>query len=275
MDYELPEPQAPDPKRRFLCRHVFSEGRRCGSPALRGHHLCFYHHSSRQQPPIANGRTRESAVFQMPPIDDRAGVQLALYQVLARIAGAELDPKRAGLLLYGLQIASANLPRHPKAAPADLSQPAEPLVEHVTHHLYLGALAPVQELPEDPAKEALPEQQPPPTYPRRDLNDCHPEQSEGPASPTPTPQPAPPNHSHRSPLNHTQRSPLNHTQHRNVNDCHPEQSEGPASPTPRPTLPPTWPASFRATDRPPSSPTHLYPIPGMPTLGCRLADASP
>ncbi len=168
IQFELPEQHPIDPKRRYLCRHVFSEGRRCGSPALRGQHLCFYHHSARQQPAAASGH---AAVFTMPAIDDRAGIQLAIYSIMARIAAAEIDSKRAGLLLYGLQIASANLPRRAATVPADATAQPEPLVEQISHHTEYGLLAPVQELPEAPqqhtdAEQTQPSAQPPsPTEP--------------------------------------------------------------------------------------------------------------
>jgi hypothetical protein len=41
-------------------------------------------------------------------VEDSAAIQLALIQVIQSLAIGELDPRRAGLLLYGLQVASAN-----------------------------------------------------------------------------------------------------------------------------------------------------------------------
>jgi hypothetical protein len=46
----------------------------------------------------------------MGDLEDRASIQLSIAEVLSRLAANDLDPKRAGLLLYGLQIASCNLP---------------------------------------------------------------------------------------------------------------------------------------------------------------------
>ena len=52
-----------------------------------------------------------------PPTSTIApGIQLAIADVLQRIASNDIDPRRAGLLLYGLQIASLNLPK-PSATP--------------------------------------------------------------------------------------------------------------------------------------------------------------
>jgi hypothetical protein len=61
--------------------------------------------------PVAEpGRTAtpQSTSLALPPIEDSASIQLALIDVLQALAANQLDPKRAGLLLYGLQVASAN-----------------------------------------------------------------------------------------------------------------------------------------------------------------------
>src|ERR1039457_4497297 len=137
MQETTPATTATDPKRRYLCRHVFTEGHRCGSPALRGKHLCYNHSRSRREAPIS-GR---SGTFPMPRIDDRAAIQLALFEVLSRLSGGDIDYKRGGILLYGLQIASSNLPRH--AAQTNAEQ--QPQVDEVTHDIHLGDLAPIAE----------------------------------------------------------------------------------------------------------------------------------
>ena len=130
-----------EPKR-YQCRHIFTDGRRCGSPSLRHEELCYYHHTTRR--PVEKPRTREPH-FDLPLPEDRSAIQSAIGQVLQRIAANEIDPKRAGLLLYGLQIASLNLPR--EAAPAKSRRAAEPdLVEEVIADPIYGPLAPRAEL---------------------------------------------------------------------------------------------------------------------------------
>ena len=47
----------------------------------------------------------------MPMLEDRTAVQIVLTEVLRALAVNQLDAKRASLLLYGLQIASANCSR--------------------------------------------------------------------------------------------------------------------------------------------------------------------
>jgi hypothetical protein len=112
-----------DPKRRYLCRHVHTHGHRCGSPALRGQNFCYYHNRTRREFPLA-GRI---GIFALQRIDDRAAIQIALYDVLSRVSAGDIDIKRAGILLYGLQIASSNLPRQEKPA-AEPNAPVEEII---------------------------------------------------------------------------------------------------------------------------------------------------
>jgi hypothetical protein len=58
--------------------------------------------------PVTQPGSPENTSLALPPIEDSASIQLALIDVLQALAANQLDPKRAGLLLYGLQVASAN-----------------------------------------------------------------------------------------------------------------------------------------------------------------------
>jgi hypothetical protein len=49
-----------------------------------------------------------SLPLQLPDVEDSASIQLALIEVLQALAANQLEPRRAGLLLYGLQVAAAN-----------------------------------------------------------------------------------------------------------------------------------------------------------------------
>ncbi len=131
--------------KRFQCRHIHADGRRCGSASLRGEEFCYFHHTSRK--PVTNPRARRTrqASFDLPLPEDRAAIQLSIGEVLRRIASNQIDPRRAGLLLYGLQIASINLPHGRSSAN---SQPApEAVVEEIITHPTHGPLAPSAELP--------------------------------------------------------------------------------------------------------------------------------
>jgi hypothetical protein len=57
----------------------------------------------------ANSGAGENTPLDLPPVEDTESIQLALIDVLQALAANQLDTKRAGLLLYGLQVASANV----------------------------------------------------------------------------------------------------------------------------------------------------------------------
>ena len=139
----MPEITSIDKPTRFQCRHIFTDGHRCGSPCLRNEEFCFYHHTSRAQsrdqstPAARPGRRKASnRSFSLPLPEDRSAIQASIGIVLRQLAQAELEPRRAGLLLYGLQIASLNLPARPTAAEPNAT------VEEITHDPAHGTLAP-------------------------------------------------------------------------------------------------------------------------------------
>jgi hypothetical protein len=65
--------------------------------------------STERHPERSEGSALHSAPLDLPPLEDTASIQLALIDVLQAFAANQLEPKRAGLLLYGLQVASANV----------------------------------------------------------------------------------------------------------------------------------------------------------------------
>jgi hypothetical protein len=52
---------------------------------------------------------RPLPLFSMCLLEDANSVQVALMQVLTLLGSGQMEPKEAGLMLYGLQIASSNL----------------------------------------------------------------------------------------------------------------------------------------------------------------------
>ncbi len=124
----------------YQCRHIFTDGHRCGSRALRHQPFCFYHHQTRRPAPRATQPPDPHAPFDLPLPEDRSAIQAALGLLLQRIAANQLDPRRAGLLLYALQIASANLPKPLKNAPTPET------VEEITFDDLHGPIAPQAEL---------------------------------------------------------------------------------------------------------------------------------
>jgi len=131
----------PDDQTSFQCRHIFTNGQRCGSVSLRKQNFCYYHHNSRQPVPIRELEARKArqGTFELFHPEDRSAIQHAIGQVLQRIASNDLDPRRAGLLLYGLQIASLNLMKNKQESPATIT------VEDIELDPELGPLAPIAE----------------------------------------------------------------------------------------------------------------------------------
>ena len=83
------------------CQHIKVNGVRCGSPALRRASYCYFHQRLRRP------RLRPS----FPPLEDANAVQCAIMEVTRMLLDDQIEPKRAGLLLYALQTASINLKR--------------------------------------------------------------------------------------------------------------------------------------------------------------------
>lgn len=105
-----------------ICRHIKTNGERCGSPSLRDHAFCYFHRTLIQghsRPareatailhPLHGGEPQvvTHPTLNLPPLEDREAIQLALSIIVGALARNALDTKRAGTLIYGLQVASAN-----------------------------------------------------------------------------------------------------------------------------------------------------------------------
>jgi hypothetical protein len=142
---------AADPKLRYRCRHIFTDGHRCGSPALRNEPFCYYHHTSRRPPP-APGKSRHIDAwepFTLPIVEDRASALHIASLILSRIASNDLDPARAAPLISTLRAAIACLPREPRptAAKAPASAPPPDLIDDPVLDETHGPIAPIAELP--------------------------------------------------------------------------------------------------------------------------------
>ena len=189
----------------YQCRHIFTDGRRCASPCLRGEDFCYYHHTTRK--PIANPKQRRSrrTTFHIPLPEDRSAILQSIGEVLQRIAANDIDPRRAGLLLYGLQIANTALPKEPKESnppptsrrytrssrhesPAT-TQTMNQTVEEITLDPTHGILAPRAEIPTPESRPSFTQQL------LQHLQNCKPEPDNQPQPETwedPTPASEPP-----------------------------------------------------------------------------------
>lgn len=108
------------------CQHITTSGVQCGSPALRNLRFCYYHQQGHSQAMEYYSEAPFTAIeTDLPLFEDAHSIQLALRQVAHMLLQQKIDGKTAGLLLYSLQIASANL----KQMKAEKPQPAQVVVD--------------------------------------------------------------------------------------------------------------------------------------------------
>src|SRR5271165_5097259 len=93
------------------CDHLKKEdGVLCGSPALRGKKLCYFHQRDHKRTQYAAGVIRRAQTLHLPPLETLHDIQAALFEVIDALAANRIDPNRAGALLFALQQASLHLP---------------------------------------------------------------------------------------------------------------------------------------------------------------------
>ena len=95
------------------CQHIKTSGTQCGSPAVKDNQFCFYHQHCTNVTftYYANCRDYSASEIRLPAFEDAQSIQLALREVTELLLRRKLEPQVAGLVLYALQIASANLKR--------------------------------------------------------------------------------------------------------------------------------------------------------------------
>jgi hypothetical protein len=82
------------------CEKVREDGTRCGSPQMKSYRYCYAHERMLQQ---------QSQKLELPALEDANGIQMAIMRVQKALIDDEISEKKAGLLLYSLQMASSNL----------------------------------------------------------------------------------------------------------------------------------------------------------------------
>jgi hypothetical protein len=103
---------------RAICCHTIPSkpnrpARRCGSPALRGESFCYFHHPTRT--PVRNLNERRARriarqAFTITYPTTHAELQLVLRDLVGRLAAGQIDPRRAGQIIFALQTAAKGLP---------------------------------------------------------------------------------------------------------------------------------------------------------------------
>jgi hypothetical protein len=99
----------------YECRHIMHNGARCHSPALRDTDYCYFHttlHNRASQLRTFRAKTpKQAEPLDLPILEDRSAIQVALTRIVERLCSSDLESRRAGLLLYALQIAAQNVER--------------------------------------------------------------------------------------------------------------------------------------------------------------------
>lgn len=87
------------------CEHIKTNGQRCGSPAIKGTQLCYFHGETRKQ------RESEAAakVADLPVLEDMHSIQLAVMRVCGLLASKAIEEKTARVLFDGLRLAQKTL----------------------------------------------------------------------------------------------------------------------------------------------------------------------
>jgi hypothetical protein len=144
------------------CRHIFTSGKKCQSPALKAEDFCYFHHKSRRHPspqnqPYEPYTEPKETTLDLSPLEDADAIQLAITDVVLALAANRIDSRRARILIYGLQVASQNN-RH-RAAMAAKEAAIEQTVREAHQHEDGTLIGPEKQSPEP--EEAAARKRPP------------------------------------------------------------------------------------------------------------------
>ncbi len=123
------------------CTHIKTDGKPCGSPAVRNQDLCHYHGEARDRAKVIgrsvncnyvftytgpDGETVTEAypspghnTFNLGLLDGPDSIQLGISAVLHAITTNTIDLPRADRLLYGLKLAATNIHLKMRNLPAN------------------------------------------------------------------------------------------------------------------------------------------------------------
>ncbi len=100
-------------------------GRSCQSPAMRESAYCYFH----ARRGLASRSNRARNQLKLPVLDSPQAIRTSVAEVANGILAGTIDARRAGRILYGIQIASAVLDRTTKiprpTQPAPVSTPSQ------------------------------------------------------------------------------------------------------------------------------------------------------
>ena len=126
-------------------------GRRCRSVRCNQTHYCYFHSGelNRKYDRI-DGMHANYRLNILPVIEDRASIQIALNEIIRCYISDSIDSRKAGILLYGMNIALSNLRNDP--APVIAEEDAVASYQNIPEH------DPIAELDEEEATAYAAEQ---------------------------------------------------------------------------------------------------------------------
>ena len=92
------------------CPKIKADGTQCGSPKMKDHIYCFAHYQ------MLEARAEKLV---LPALEDANSILMAVMLVQRALIDDEISEKKAGLLLYSLQIAAANVAKTTVGQAAD------------------------------------------------------------------------------------------------------------------------------------------------------------
>jgi hypothetical protein len=112
------------------------DGELCQAPALRDKRFCYYHEYLGPQLDIDG--SNPAAPVHLPLLEDAVSIQSAIKKICEYLLERRIEPKKAGVLLYAMQVATSNLARvnadkneqkkssKESSAKTDEAEPAQP-----------------------------------------------------------------------------------------------------------------------------------------------------
>jgi len=87
------------------CQFVKLNGARCGSPAMNGDTMCYFHGDARAKRQAAE----EANSLGMPILEDKLSVQLAIMRVCHQLVEKSMDEKTGRVIISALRLAQRNI----------------------------------------------------------------------------------------------------------------------------------------------------------------------
>jgi hypothetical protein len=82
------------------CEHLHADGRRCGSPRVKGNKLCYMHQRMEEA---------RASKLDLGLLEDAESIQLAIMKLQRAVIDGVVDGKQAGRLAYLIQLAAWNV----------------------------------------------------------------------------------------------------------------------------------------------------------------------